>query len=97
MTSTKRRRNDVNYREMNNNTIVDGVSGDAYENYLRANVVGKSTKVTVKLNNTCHLHPIPGKFPVKTCINPKLTILKLILLMPWNLILKINRQQFWII
>ena len=80
MILTKRRRNHVNYMEMHNNTIVEGVSGDTYENYLRANVIGKSTKITVKINHACHLYPIPGKFPIKTCINPKLTILKLILL-----------------
>ena len=60
--------------EMYNNTIIDGVLVDTHENYLRANVWGKSTKITVKINNTSHLYPIPGKFPAKTCINPKLTI-----------------------
>ena len=72
----------MNYMEIHNNTIVDGVSVDTHKNYLRANVAGKSTKITVKINNVLYLYLIPGKFPTKICINPKLTILKLILLIP---------------
>ena len=60
MTLTKRRRNNVNYIKMHTNTIVDGVSSDTYKNYLRANDMGKSTKITVKINNVCHLYPILG-------------------------------------
>ena len=81
MKMTKRRRNNVNCRELHDNTIVDGVLVEDHDFFLRANVVGKSAKMTVKLNNMHHLHPIPGKFAVKISMNPKLTILKFIYLM----------------
>ena len=95
MKTIKRRRNHVNHRELYDNTIVDGVSGETHEDYLRANVVSKSAKTTAKLNNMHRLCPVPGKLSAKICANPKLTILKLIHLTPWNLISRINRYQFW--
>ena len=71
--ANKRRSNDVNCKESQDMIQIDRFSDEDHD-FFRANIVGKSAKITSKLDKMFRFYPIPGKFSVKLIVIPKLTI-----------------------